>query len=255
MTRHYLTIIFFSISVLISSLSHANNLYISDKHHDDFDRMLNSYVKDGVVDYTKFQQDPHFIDYIKFIANAKPRELETEKEQLAFWINAYNALSIKGIIDGKSPRTLLGRHGFFISKKHLVAGDSISLNTLEKKIIIPYKEPRIHFAIVCASISCPKLLSEAYTANKLEQQLQKNTIDFLNDKEKNKIEINNNKIKISKIFNWFKHDFIEAGGSIQKYISPFIHDESIRHKLTNNGFKVKYLKYNWNLNGIPPVKQ
>lgn len=250
-----ITAICIFLSFLVSHRSYAETAYASDKNHHNFNLMLNEYVNDGVVDYSQFQTDPRFPEYIDFIATAKPRELATDKEQLAFWINAYNALSIKGILDGKSPRSLLGRHSFFISKKHMVAGESISLNHLEKKIIIPYKEPRIHFAIVCASASCPKLISEAYSAEKLDSQLNKNSIAFINNKEKNQISLDKKKIKISKIFDWFEEDFSEHSGSVQKYIAQFINDEPLKNKLINEEFKVKHLKYNWNLNGIPPIKK
>lgn len=253
MTKQLFAAITLSVATLFSPLSQAES-FASDQKHDSFDQMLNAYVKDGVVNYPKFQKDSRFDAYLDFIAHAKPRTLATEEEQLAFWINAYNALSIKGILDGKSPKSTFGRYGFFIGTKYEVAGEKISLNTLEKKVIIPYGEPRIHFAIVCASASCPKLTSEAYTAEKLDQQLTDNAIDFLNNTKKNQINLDSKVIKVSKIFDWFDKDFADHSGSVQQYIAQFIQDDALKTKLSDKAYKVKHLKYDWSLNGIAPAK-
>lgn len=89
----------------------------------------------------------------------------SHSEALVYWINAYNTLAIKGILDGRSPRTLLGKYSYFKKAKYRVGGKRINLYDLERKVIIPMGEPRIHFAINCASQSCPKLLSRAYTGH------------------------------------------------------------------------------------------
>jgi hypothetical protein len=117
---------------------------------------LQAYVRDGQVDYAAIQTDDRFQAYIDYLETADPETLATRDEKLAFWINAYNALAIKGVLDGLSTGSLLARVGFF-SADYSLAGRSIDLYDLEHEIIIPFGEPRIHFAIVCASASCPKI--------------------------------------------------------------------------------------------------
>jgi hypothetical protein len=227
----------------------AASTYESDQAHSLFDVVLKQHVRDGNVNYTAIKQDEHFFQYLTQLEQANPESLQTDKEQLAFWINAYNALSIKGVLDGLSPGSLFGRYKFFISTKHTVAGKEISLDDIEKKIIIPYGDTRIHFAIVCASKSCPKLISEAYTAEKLDEQMHANAIDFLNDTEKNRIDTDKKRLKLSKIFDWFREDFEKESGSLTQYVARYIQDEELMEKLKREPFKVSFLKYNWNLNG------
>jgi len=253
-SMHSYTYILLSFVAVLFSITVNASAIESDKAHQPFDAVLKAHVSDGHVNYAGIQQDSRFNDYIAYLEQAQPRQLATDTEQLAFWINAYNALSIKGIIDGKSPKTLVGRYKFFISTKYPLAGEMTSLNDLEKKIIIPYNESLIHFAIVCASASCPKLLSEAYTAENLQQQMIGNAKAFLNNAEKNQLDVNAKKIHLSKIFKWFKKEFSEKSGSVQQFIAPFIQDEALVSKLQNDGFKVKYLDYDWSLNGTPPIK-
>jgi len=241
--------------ILSAVVNAANaNAIASDVLHQPFDAVLKAHVDNGRVNYAGIQQDSRFTDYITYLEQAKPRQLKTNNEQLAFWINAYNALSIKGIIDGKSPKSLLGRYKFFISTKYLLAGEMTSLDDLEKKIIIPYKEPLIHFAIVCASASCPKLLSTVYTAENLQQQMLMNAKSFVSDFNKNQLDVDAKKIRLSKIFKWFKDDFSEKSGSVQQYIADLVQDPELADKLRNDSFKVKYLSYDWSLNGTPPIK-
>ena len=123
---------------------------------------------------------------------------------------------------------------------------------LERSIIIPLGEPRIHFAINCASGSCPKLLSEAYQAEKLEQQLEIVTKDFINDSTRNEFDRDKKIARLSKIFDWFKTDFSDHSGSVQKYIAQYVDDPALAEELRNESYKIKYLKYDWSLNGTKP---
>lgn len=218
-----------------------------------FDKTLQTHVNDGHVNYAGIQKDPGFPVYIEYLRQINPDKLNTDREKLAFWINAYNALSIKGIIDGLSPSTFFGRRKFFRSAEYEVGGKALTLDTIEKEIIASFNDPRFHFAIVCASASCPKLLSEAYTAEKLDEQFDKNTRDFLNNPNKNRFDNEKNLARLSKIFDWFAKDFENHSGSIQKYIAPYINDPNLATKLKNETVKIKFLKYDWSLNGEPPT--
>lgn len=218
--------------------------------HQRFDQVLRSSVVDGKVDYTSILNDPNFTQYLKDL-EAKPA-FQSQADALAYWMNAYNALAIKGILDGRSPRTLFGKFGYFKQAKYQVGGKNINLYDLERKVLIPMGEPRIHFAINCASQSCPKLLSMAYTADMLEQQLDANTRAFINDPTRNQFDRDNKIAYISKIFDWFKEDFSQHAGSVQKYLARYVEDPAIAQDLANERYKIKYLKYDWRLNGIAP---
>lgn len=228
----------------------ANFVNANDGIHQPFTEVLKQSVVNGQVNYKAIKNNLKFKAYIKTL-EANPT-FTNKDEELAYWINAYNALAIKGILDGKSPKSLFGRLKYFKKAKYNVGGENINLFDLERKVIIPLGEPRIHFAINCASGSCPKLLPKAYTAATLENDLEKVTIDFVNDEFRNNFDKNRNIANLSKIFDWFKEDFAKHSGSVQKYIAQYIDDPEIAEALKQDSYKIRYLKYDWNLNGTAP---
>lgn len=219
--------------------------------HEPFDGVLQSHVESGFVDYAGVARDARFSEYLERI-KAAPDDSWSNTERLAFFINAYNALSIKGILDGHSPSSLLGRLKFFKRLKYEVGGQRIDLLHLERKIIIPLGEPRIHFAIVCASYSCPPLRSEAYAADRLEAQLEQQARLFVNDEQRNQFDRSRKRAKVSKIFDWYEDEFEDAAGGVQEYLARYVDDETLKAELLQQSYRVKHLKYNWSLNGTPP---
>jgi hypothetical protein len=207
--------------------------------------------QDGFVDYKGFISDSiAFHQYLEELQNHAPdKQTWTVEEQLAYWINAYNAFTIKLIIDHYPVESIKDIGGFiqipFISspwdiKFIEIGGRKYDLNNIEHSILRKeFDEPRIHFAIVCASLSCPKLRREAYTAEKLEEQLQEQTITFLSNPQKNKI--NDEIAEISKIFNWFKSDFT-SDGSLIEFLNQFTEAK------LDEQTKIKYMDYDWSLN-------
>ncbi len=243
-TRYLLTGWFIVISQWAWAMQNDNQFHYL------FDQVLKEHVNDGYVNYQAIRNDQRFFDYVESLKTANINDFESDSAKLAFWINAYNALAIKGILDGKSPSTLWGRKKYFLDAKYQLAGRKMSLNHLEMKVIIPLDEVRIHFAIVCASYSCPKLRSEAYVAEHLERQLEENAHDFVNDSLKNAFDKEKSTARISKIFKWFKKDFVTKAGSLDKYLAQYVKDTDIVKQLNSGNFKVKFQKYNWNLNGV-----
>ena len=126
---------------------------------------------------------------------------------------------------------------------------TINLNDLERKVIIPIGEPRIHFAINCASTSCPKLRPHVFSAEELETQLKHAAEEFINDTSRNYFDSTMKVANISKIFDWFEEDFVKHSGSVQKYLSQYVTDAEIAKQLHNEEYKIKYIKYDWSLNG------
>lgn len=214
--------------------------------HAAFDALLRAHVKDGVVDYTGFRDNPAFRAYLGDLA--KPAVLSSRDETLAYYINAYNALAIAGIVDGLSPSTLLGRARYFKFKDWPLNGRSITLYDLENDVIRPLGEPRIHFAIVCASRSCPLLRPEAYAAAKLDRQLDEQARRFVNDGFRNRFDPATRTAHLSEIFKWFDEDF-RGAGSAQRYIARYASDAEAAKLLAADAFTVDWIDYDWRLNG------
>lgn len=218
--------------------------------HDLFTEVLNEHVnQEGFVNYDGLAADRSGLDeYLKMLRSNHPGSNWTEEEKLAYWINAYNAFTLEIVLDHyplESIRHIRRWSLPFINSvwdiKFIdIQEETYSLNNIEHDILrIEFGEPRIHFAINCASYSCPKLLNEAYSADKLEEQLQAQAIDFINDPLRNKI--SKDKAEISQIFLWFKGDFTKDG-SVMEYVNQFAETPSA------GGVKPSHLEYNWDLN-------
>ncbi|MEE9233769.1 MAG: DUF547 domain-containing protein [Nitrospirales bacterium] len=147
----------------------------------------------------------------------------------------------------------MGKYQFFISQNYSVGGATINLFDLERKILIPdFHEPRIHFAIVCASRSCPLLRSEAFSPTRLEIQLDDGAQRFINDPRRNHFDQEQKIAYLSKIFDWFTEDFEAKSGSLIKYIAQYVSDSQLAQDLRVTTYQVEFLDYDWRLNGSPP---
>jgi len=218
--------------------------------HKLFDNVLSQHVNDGYVNYPAISKDASYHAYIAELETAT--HFSNSLEELSYWINAYNALAIKGILDGRSPESFFGKIGFFYNAEYMVNGKTTNLYDLEHDIIIPLGEPRIHFALNCASASCPKLNNTTYRADKLEQQLEHAATMFINDSSRNRFDLQSKTAYLSKIFDWFKDDFVKHSGSVQNYLALYVTDPRISDALANNEFEIEYLEYDWSINGLPP---
>lgn len=215
------------------------------------DGVFAAHVKDGYVDYPEIARNVRFHKYLEAIAEFDVNTLADDKERLAFWINAYNALAIKQIVDGQSPIGTIGRMKFFRTTNHRVGGRSLDLNSIENDILYRTDEPRVHFAIVNASYSAPRLRSGAYRADELEQQLEDNTRDFIGDNRKNRFSKALRQAKLSQIFETHKDDFGGDDKSVLEFISRYVADEALAADLAAGGYSIKYLEYEWSINGRP----
>jgi len=205
-------------------------------------------VRDGVtlatVDYPAIRQDSDWPRLLGMLAGFDPASLKGKKERLAFYINAYNILAIKMVLD-HWPLKSIRDAGSLLSpvwKKPagIIGGKQYSLDSIEHGILRPMGEPRIHFAIVCASASCPDLRSEPYRAEKLDAQLNDQTKRFLKNPLKG-MQATGNRFCVSRIFNWFEKDFESSGGVV-----AFIH--RYRPDISVGALRITYLPYNWTLN-------
>lgn len=220
--------------------------------HGLFDSVLKAHVKDGQVDYPGVAADKSYAGYLEQLA--KTPVPSTKHDTLVFYINAYNALAIKGIIDGRAPSNTFTRHLFFKSAKYPLTGGEINLHNIEHEILRKLDEPRIHFAIVCASSSCPKIRNDVFSVARLEEQLDESTRDFINDPTRNRFDKKEKIAYLSQIFKWFDMDFEKSAGTVQKFIARYVSDAEVAKDLAADGYNVKYLDYSWSLNGTPPTK-
>ena len=220
--------------------------------HEQWTILLQKYVDwDGLVDYKGFQKDSLNLNYyLNELSTNPPDENSWSKnEQLAYWINAYNAFTVKLIID-HYPLESIKDIGATIQIPFInspwdikfinINGNKLDLNDIEHAILRKkFIEPRIHFAINCASFSCPKLRREAYIADRLDIQLEEQAIQFINDSERNNITLAH--AKVSKIFSWFKGDFTK-NGSLKDFLNQYA-----KIKIEED-VKISHVDYDWSLN-------
>lgn len=209
--------------------------------HSAWNNLLKSYVDDkGLVNYKAFKNDPSDLrNYITALGTNMPNDRWTKADKLAYWINAYNALTVDLIIRNYPLNSIKDIKNPWDQRLWKLGDKWYNLDEIEHQILRKMDEPRIHFGIVCASYSCPKLLNEAYTASNLDAQLNKVTQEFLADTNRNIIE--ENEVNLSKIFQWFSKDF-KSEGSVIDFINQYT---SIR---VSAKAKIKYMDYNWDLN-------
>lgn len=221
--------------------------------HNLWDDLLKKHVKtDGLVDYKGFISDKERFDqYLTMLDENEPNEESWSREQqLAYWINAYNAFTVKLIIDNYPLKSIKDLNpilsiptirSIWSKKLFTIGGKEISLDEIEHDILRKkFQEPRIHFAINCASFSCPVMRAEAYIPSKIDEQLEQQTVLFLNDPRRNVITTDNP--KVSKIFSWFSKDF-KRNGTVIDFINKYLKDVQI-----DRGADLDYLDYDWKLN-------
>lgn len=208
--------------------------------HSAFGKLLKKYVDSkGNVNYKGFKNDIAALDAYLAQLSANPVQSSMSKnERLAYWINAYNAFTIKLILDNYPIKSITDLEGGKPWDKVFIklGNTSYSLNMIENGIIRKrFTEPRIHFAVNCAAKSCPPLLNDAFYPNSLTDQLGKQTKSFLNDASYNTI--TSSKLQVSKIFEWYGEDFKD----VKEYINSRVDADLKNVTLT-------FKEYDWTLN-------
>jgi Protein of unknown function, DUF547 len=227
----------------------SNSLPIS---HVLFDDLLKKHVNEkGLVNYKGFREDSVlFKEYLDLLSNNHPNDKNWSRdERLAYWINAYNAFTIQLILKYYPVKSIKDiKKGIpFVSDTWTIdfikiEGKKYDLNNIEHGIVRPkFNEPRIHFALNCASIGCPPLLNAAYTAEKLNTQLDDQARRFINNGFHNKF-ISANKAEVSKLFTWFAGDFKKTAPSVIAFINKYA-----KTKLSASA-NLDYMDYDWRLN-------
>ena len=236
-TRNHLFTMFF---IAILSFGQAQNTPEFFARADSF---LKTHVRDGRVAYKDIKAGSSDLNALLEMAQNTSVSKEKTSEYQAFWINVYNLAVIKGVVENYPLKQPLDVPGFFDKTHYTAGGTSITLNDIENKLLRANftKEPRFHFVLVCAGLGCPPIINEAYTPDKLEAQLERQTTAALNNPAF--IQVNKNKVKISQIFEWYKGDF-EQEGSVTDFINKY-KTEKLPEKV-----RLSYYPYDWNLNDI-----
>jgi hypothetical protein len=262
---------------IASLMTSGSNLSTQNFDHAALDDLLNKRVQNGLVDYQSLKANrSNLTDYLKQIEQVNPAEFQqwSKDEQIAFWINAYNAITIEGILKNypiqwgsliaraRFPQNSIRQISGFWDKVFVnVMGKDLTLNDIEHKILRKeFDDPRIHFAIVCASIGCPILESRAFFADDLDQRLDLATRNFINNPQKARLDQKENILYLSRIFDWYKEDFSglsEGTKSLENYskaergVIEFVmkyFSEAEQNYIVRNQPKLKYLDYDWSLN-------
>lgn len=210
------------------------------------DLLQKNVTKDGIVDYKSLKENETKLDnYITYLEKTSPEKTWSENKQKAFWINAYNAYTVKLILENYPLKSIMnikrkGKDAWNIPFAK-VGNKVYTLNHIEHEILRKdFNDPRIHVGVNCASGSCPQLGNFAFTEENYESKTNELMKKFINDSSRNKI--SKKKVQISSIFDWFKGDFTK-NGSVIDYLNKYS-DVEISSKA-----KISYLKYDWTLNG------
>ncbi|HRX30056.1 MAG TPA: DUF547 domain-containing protein [Saprospiraceae bacterium] len=244
-----LVIASFILSTLFFNFSFANQSKIGQQINsisdingvEEYDHLLQKYVSsEGFVDYKGLKTEESTLDEVlAYFSTHEPSASASKEEKLAFWINVYNANTIKLILKNYPVSSIMKiSSGKAWDVQWIKIGTrTLSLNNIENDIIRPqFNDPRIHFAVNCAAKSCPPILNHAFKANSLNSQLDTQARKFINSTSN---QISANSLKISKIFEWYADDFGNLANFISKYSNV---------KIALNP-RIEYLDYNWDLNG------
>jgi ribosomal protein S18 len=227
--------------LFLASVFICTNSFSQNFDYKNYGQFLKKYVSEnGKVNYENISKGKtELTSIIKQFEKNTPKNNWSKNEKLAYWINAYNAYTIQLIINNYPLKSIKDINDPWDKEFILVENNKISLGHIEHKILRKMNEPRIHFAINCASFSCPNLKNYPFEPGKLESQLQVVAKSFLNDKTKNIL--SPNEIKISAIFDWFGDDF-KTKGSLIDFLNGYSTTK------INKNAKIIFLEYNWNLN-------
>lgn len=236
-----------------------------DKLHDPWDRLLRSHVtEDGWVAYGRLQAESggELLAYLDSLADIDASALPRD-EQIAFWINAYNALCIQTLIDQKLPssvphQSFLGvGTNIFTLERRKIAGRVRSLDDIEHRVLRKrFDEPRVHAALVCGASSCPRLRPEAFIGSRLDRQLDEEMRRWiqsgldLSGKRKNRLDRERQVFYASRIFDWFKKDFGGTDKAVLEFVKKYV-DAEDREFLDKNKVSIRFLDYSWRINRQP----
>ena len=225
-----------------------------------WDELLQRYVDDlGRVNYRRWKDEGADVlrVWLESLADVDLADFTDADARLALWLNAYNAIAISQVLEvypiaSIRPKVLgipnwLSFLDFFTRSNTIVGGKKYSLNQIEHAILRPeFAEPRIHFALVCASVGCPLLRRGAYFPESVRTQLEADASRFIHNPDKVRYDAQKKTLYLSKIFKWYEEDFVKAAGSVAEYVGGYLGPEAA----VGDGWAIVFLPYDWNLNRV-----
>jgi hypothetical protein len=218
-----------------------------ERFFQDADKFLKTHVEDNNVNYATAKNDVQLMSLINRIGSIDLRHQDAVTQK-AFRINAYNLLVIYQITAAYPLESVQDISGFFDEKKHLVAGQLMTLNRLEREAILSDGDPRSHFVLVCGAVDCPPIINTAYRPITLELQLNNQTYKSLNDSIFIRVSTKENKVELSQIFNWYSDDFGKNKSERLAFINSF------RESKLNEDVSLGYYGYDWSLNEVKTLE-
>jgi hypothetical protein len=221
-----------------------------------WDGLLRDHVKPGqingvsmaTVDYAALKADARWPQTLDALAKAPEPAASASAERMAYWINAYNILAAKAVVEAYPIESITKIEGVWDKKVGSAAGREVSLNEVEHQILRPMGDPRVHAALNCASLGCPPLRREAFVAARLDEQLADQTRVWLNDPNRGVRVREGDVVVLSELFNWFGNDFAPDIPGRLRWISRFLRDPAMREAVTRRGAKVESIPWDWRLN-------
>ncbi len=232
--------------------------------HEEWTRVLSHFVDErGFVDYQALAEQREVFDsYIAKVVSTGPEThpelFATREEQLAYYINAYNAMVFDGVLD-RGPEEesvwkggLISGYRFFVKRKITLGGRKLSLRSLENDVVRrDFKDPRVHAALNCASISCPRLPQEAFDPERLNEQLDDAISEFVSEARNVTVEPSSRTIWLSKIFDWFESDFLDyerVQGSGRPSVLGYVNRYRDPDSRLPQHYRIRYVKYDKGVN-------
>ncbi len=216
--------------------------------HTPLDGILKKAVKGRFVDYDVVAADAEILKaYVAAVAAAKPADLGSKTDQLAFYTNAYNANVLLAVLDNSRPKSVLDVKGFFDAKKYQVAGESLTLNQLEEKKIRSSGDPRVHFAVNCASYDCPPLAATAFSGKSWDRDLERLTKEALTRKDEVAVDDAKKEVRVVQLFEWYQKDWGDEA-KVRAFVAKYV-GADVAAKVTDPAYKLGYRPYDWRNNG------
>ncbi len=227
-----------------------------DHSHGAYTELLSKYIIDGRVDYKSFlDSKDELVAYLDDLASVSEDEFETwtDNQKISFWINLYNAHTIRLILNSYPVGNIRGLGipllgPWAISGIKVFEGKKISLDHIEHKTLRrKYKDPRYHFALVCAAKSCPPLRYEAYTPDRLDEQLNDQGRWFMSESKKNRLDTDKKVMYLSSIMSWYRGDFPRGNEAMIKYMWQFFDSKDTAGQNPED-YSIKHTSYDWSIN-------
>jgi len=246
----------FSFFLLAGSTVLSSEVPAGDRAEDQFDYILRNYVKGDYFDYASLWKNAADMERLnRFLAWQADADVSgySREERIAFYINAYNSVNIKAILDHYPVHSPIDIPGYFDKLKFKVAGEELTINQIEyDRLIADNKDMRAHFAVVCADRGCLPLRGVAWNGETLHADLETISRQFVNDERHFKVDLEKREVMISKLFDWYGEKFTRdperPAGKPELFLLPYIEDKAVRDLLLSGEYTLRYIPWEWTLN-------